>query len=80
MTDVAKISISLDDDLYRQVRQVAGKQGVSAWLAAAAASRLRSETLLAVADEIAAETGGPFTERELDEARKWLRSSSTAAR
>lgn len=79
MTGMAKISISLDDDLYRQVRQVAGRQGVSAWLAAAAKSRLRAETLLAVTDEIAAETGGPFTERELDEARKWLRSSSTAA-
>jgi hypothetical protein len=80
MTDVAKISISLDDELYRQVRQVAGRQGVSAWLAAAAASRLRAETLFAVANEIAEETGGPFTGPELDEARRWLRSSSTAAR
>ncbi|HEX3692421.1 MAG TPA: hypothetical protein VHU13_03670 [Solirubrobacteraceae bacterium] len=79
MTEMAKISISLDDELYRQVRQVAGRQGVSAWLAGAAASRLRAETLFAVAGEIAEETGGPFTERELAEARRWLRSSSTAA-
>jgi hypothetical protein len=32
-----------------------------------------------VADEIAGETGGPLTEQELEEARKWLHSSSTAA-
>jgi hypothetical protein len=79
MSELAKISISLDDDLYRQVRDAAGKQGVSAWLAAAALARLRAETLLSVADEIAGETGGPLTEQELEEARKWLHSSSTAA-
>jgi hypothetical protein len=33
-----------------------------------------------VAEEIAHETGGPFTEQELSEARRWLPSSSTAAR
>jgi hypothetical protein len=80
MSELAKISVSLDDNLYRQVRAAAGKQGVSAWLAGAAAARLRADALLAVAEEIADETGGPFTDRELDEARKWLRSSSTAAR
>lgn len=79
MSELAKISISLDDDLYRQVRDAAGKQGVSAWLAAAASARLRADALLSVAEEIAGETGGPFTERELEEARKWLHSSSTAA-
>jgi hypothetical protein len=80
MSELAKISISLDDDLYRQVRDAAGKQGVSAWLAAAASARLRADTLLSVAEEIAGETGGPLTEQELEEARKWLHSSSTAAR
>lgn len=79
MNELAKISISLDDDLYGRVRDAAGKQGVSAWLAAAASARLRAETLLSVADEIAGETGGPLTEQELEEARKWLHSSSTAA-
>ncbi|HEX5308337.1 MAG TPA: hypothetical protein VFW38_04580 [Solirubrobacteraceae bacterium] len=79
MSDLAKISISLDDELYRKVRAAAGKQGVSAWLACAAAARLRSEALLSVAEEIAGETGGPFTEQELTEARTWLHSSSTAA-
>lgn len=80
MSELAKISISLDDDLYRRVREAAGKQGVSAWLATAASARLRADALLSVAEEIARETGGPFTEQELDEARGWLRSSSTAAR
>ena len=80
MSELAKISISLEDDLYRKVRDAAGKQGVSAWLAAAASARLRAEALIAVAEEIASETGGPFTEQEREEARRWLPSSSTAAR
>jgi hypothetical protein len=80
MSELAKISISLDDDLYRQVRDAAGKQGVSAWLAAAASARLRGDVLQSVAEEIANETGGPFTKQEREEARRWLPSSSTAAR
>lgn len=77
--EMTKISVSLDDDLYRRVRDAAGPSGVSGWLADAAAARLRSSTLYAVANEIAAETGGPLTEDELSEARKWLPSSSTPA-
>jgi len=77
---MAKISVSLEDDLYQRVRDAAGPDGVSGWLAEAAATRLRSNTLYAVANEIAAETGGPFTEEELSEARRWLHSSSTPAR
>jgi len=80
MCDMAKISVSLEDDLYGRVRHAAGSEGVSSWLAAAAAARLRADALLAVAEEIAQETGGPFTEQELSEARRWLPSSSTAAR
>lgn len=76
---MAKISVSLGDDLYRQVRDAAGPAGVSGWLAAAAAARLRAEALREVAEEIAQDTGGPYTERELDEARRWLPSSSTRA-
>lgn len=76
---VAKISISLDDDLYQRVRLAAGKEGVSAWLAATAEARLRRDILREVANEIAEETGGPFTEQEREEARKWLFSSSTQA-
>jgi hypothetical protein len=77
---MAKISVSLEDGLYQRVRDAAGADGVSSWLADAAARRLRSNTLYAVANEIAAETGGPFTEDELSEARRWLPSSSTPAR
>jgi predicted transcriptional regulator len=80
MSDVAKISVSLEDGLYQRVRDAAGPEGVSSWLAAAAAARLRAEALMAVAEEIASETGGPFTEQELNEARQWLPSSSTQAR
>jgi hypothetical protein len=77
---MTKISVSLEDDLYERVREAAGPSGVSGWLAEAASARLRSETLSAVADEIAAATGGPYTEDEMSEARRWLPSSSTPAR
>ncbi len=77
---VAKISISIEDELYARVREASGSEGVSAWLAAAASERLRADALRAVAEEIASDTGGPFTDQELTEARRWLPSSSTAAR
>ena len=77
---VAKISVSLEDDLYQRVREAAGSNGVSGWLAEAAAARLRAGALRTVAEEIAEETGGPYTELELSAAQKWLPSSSTPAR
>jgi hypothetical protein len=77
---MAKISVSLEDDLYQRVRDAAGPDGVSGWLADAAATRLRADALHAVAGEIAASTGGPYTTQELSEARTWLPSSSTPAR
>jgi hypothetical protein len=76
---MAKISVSLEDDLYQRVRDAAGADGVSSWLADAAAARLRANALRVVADEIAEATGGPYTERELSEARVWLPLSSTPA-
>lgn len=80
IANVAKISISLDDDLYQRIRRAAGKEGVSAWIADAAAARLRKDILREVADEIAEATGGPFTEQEKEEARKWLLWYSTPER
>jgi hypothetical protein len=77
---MAKISVSLEDDLYRRVRDAAGPAGVSGWLADAAQARLRANVLRTVSEEIAAETGGPRTEEELREARRWLPSSSTPVR
>jgi predicted transcriptional regulator len=76
---MAKISISLDDDLYQRLRTAVGEKGVSAWIAETAAARLRKEILREVANEIALETGGPFTQEEKEEARRWLFSSSTPA-
>jgi hypothetical protein len=38
-----------------------------------------ADELRAVAQEIAETTGGPYTERELSEAREWLPSPSTPA-
>ncbi len=76
---MAKISVSLEDELYRRVRAAAGSDGVSGWLAHAAATRLRTDAMRAVAQEIADASGGPYTERELSEAREWLPSSSTPA-
>lgn len=70
---MAKISISIDDELYERVRARAGRAGVSAWLAEAADARLRAEALHEVAAEIAEATGGPFTDQELLEAGAWLR-------
>jgi hypothetical protein len=69
---MTKISISLDDDLYARVRNAAGTRGISGWLAGAASLRLRSEALLAAANEIAESTGGAYTEDELADARTWL--------
>jgi hypothetical protein len=77
---MTKISVSLEDELYERVRDAAGSGSVSGWLADAAAARLRTDAMRAVADEIAEATGGPYTERELSEAREWLPSSSTPAR
>lgn len=77
---MAKISISLDDKLYERIKLAAGNEGVSAWIAAVAAARLRKDVLREVADEIAEATGRPYTEQEIERARKWLRSSSTPAR
>jgi hypothetical protein len=77
---MAKISVSLDDELYERVRDAAGESGVSGWLSDAAAARLRAETLFDVAQEIADDSGGPYTEDELAQARRWLPSSSTPAR
>jgi hypothetical protein len=77
---MAKISVSLDDELYESVRAAAGSVGVSGWLAQAASARLRGDALRAVSEEIATLTGGPYTEDELAEAHRWLPSSSTAAR
>lgn len=56
-------------ELGEGVRQAAARQGtsVSTWLTAAAADKLRNESLGAALDQWEAEDG-PFSQNELDEA------------
>ena len=48
---VARLAVSFDQTLAKQVRKAAGKEPISAWLADAAARKLRAEGLLAVVGE-----------------------------
>ncbi|WP_129668691.1 hypothetical protein [Phytoactinopolyspora endophytica] len=70
---VVKMSISLDPELDREVRDAARRSGqsLSAWLSDAAAQWLRSQSLREFVDDYEREHG-PFTEEELSEARKRL--------
>jgi len=66
---VARIAISLDAELAREVRRAAGKQPTSAWLADAARRKLRAERLQGVIADWEAEHG-VIDEAELSRARK----------
>jgi len=70
---VDRLSITMDPDLGRSVREAAARTGksVSAWLAVAAADRLRNELLGAALDAWEAEAG-PFSDEELDAAARTL--------
>lgn len=54
---VDKLSVSLDEDLARVVREAATEEGVSvsAWLSAAAQDRIRNRLLRVALDELARE-------------------------
>jgi hypothetical protein len=71
---VAKVSISLEAELGERVRAAAAKAGMSlsAWLAEAAAAKLRGAALDEFLEEWKAEHGD-FTFEELDRAREELR-------
>jgi hypothetical protein len=66
---VDRFSITLDDQLGTVVRKAAERSGVSlsAWMAAAAADRVRNDLLGEALDQWEAEDGA-FTEAELREA------------
>lgn len=66
---VDRFSITLEPDLGAAVREAAERQqmSVSAWLAAAASTRLRNELLGRALDRWEQEDG-PFAEAELDAA------------
>ncbi len=67
MTQVDRFSVTMPPELGEGVRQAAARQGisVSAWLAQAAADRLRNELLGAALDAWESEDG-PFAETELN--------------
>jgi hypothetical protein len=67
MTQVDRFSVTMPPELGEGVRQAAARQGisVSAWLAEAAADRLRNELLGAALDAWESEDG-PFAETELN--------------
>ncbi len=73
-----KLSISMDPELCDEVRRAARNsgKGTSAWLAEAAAAKLRAEALDAFLEDWQA-TDGPFTPEEL--ARAELRLGHTPA-
>ena len=73
---MAKISVSIDDDLLASIREQTGQEGsVSGWLADAADRKLRTQALHAYADQVEA-AAGPLTPAELTEARSWLSSAT----
>jgi hypothetical protein len=67
MKQVDRFSVTMPPELGEGVRQAAARQGisVSAWLAEAAADRLRNELLGAALDAWESEDG-PFAETELN--------------
>ncbi|HMD46800.1 MAG TPA: hypothetical protein VKG43_11605 [Acidimicrobiales bacterium] len=70
---VDRLSITMDPHLGQAVREAAARAGtsVSAWLTAAAASRLRNDLLGAALDAWEAEDGA-FSDAELDAAARLL--------
>lgn len=72
---MAKISVSLDDELLAAIREDALGGTVSGWLADAAQRKLRVQALHAFADEVEA-SSGPLSAEELDRARAWLSSAT----
>jgi hypothetical protein len=71
--NVDRLSVTLDPKLGAAVRKAAAraKLSVSAWIADAAADRVRNEQLGRALDAWEAESG-PFTREELDDAARSL--------
>jgi hypothetical protein len=70
---VDRFSITMDPDLGAAVRDAADRAGISmsAWLASAAADRLRNELLGSALDRWEQESA-PFSDEELDAAARAL--------
>ena len=61
---VARIAVSFDPVLAKQVRRAAGKETISSWLADAAGRKLRAEGLLGVIADWETEHGPLTLEKE----------------
>jgi hypothetical protein len=61
---VARLAVSFDPELAREIRRAAGREPLSAWLADAARQKLRAERLLEVVHEWE-EVHGTISEAEL---------------
>jgi len=66
---VARLAISFDKELAREVRRAAGRQPMSSWLADAARRKLRAQGLLEVVREWEA-VNGTLLETELRDVRR----------
>jgi hypothetical protein len=69
---VARLAVSFDKKLAREVRKAAGAEATSAWLADAARRKLRSKGLLSVVGDWEAEHGA-LTEDELQAIARQLK-------
>jgi len=72
---VARLAISLDQELARAVRKAAGSEATSSWLADAARRKLRAEGLVRAVREWENEHG-VLTDAELKAAERKQRSRS----
>jgi len=78
---VKKITISLDAELADEIREVAGASSttMSAWMAEAARTKLRSHYLRLAVEAYEAEFGA-FTEQEIEAARRFWDESVRASK
>ncbi|MBI2373797.1 MAG: hypothetical protein HYV07_07350 [Deltaproteobacteria bacterium] len=68
---MARLAISLDESLAREIRRAAGDQALSAWLAEAARRRLRAEGLREVVAEWEAQNGEITDAEQRSVERSW---------
>lgn len=66
--EMPRLTVTLPGDLVNEVRARAGRGGVSAWMAQAAAERLGRDRLAAAIAEYEADAG-PITDEEIAAAR-----------
>lgn len=65
----AKVSLTLEDDLVSEARQVAGSRGLSSYVNRALGRQLQHDRLARLLDELEQE-GGPIDDDIMDEVRR----------